>query len=178
MKTAMIATTLLILMAGVASAQTSLGLDFYAGAGITIPLQDVKTGWKIGGQGSLAAGYIFTPGLQAVARYSYYSFPSKGEKIDSSFANTEEKLAVKEGSLEIHGQLSPPTSRVLPFGFVGIGLANLSEDNFFFYCVGGGLKFPTLPKLNFYIEARYSWVSVTDFSVNYVPVSAGINLSL
>lgn len=178
MKTAVITVMMIGMLTGISVAQVNLGLDFYAGAGISIPLQDVKTGWKIGGQGSIAAGYTITPGLQTVVRYSYYSFPSKGDLLDSSFADSQEKLTVKEASLEMHGQLSPPTSRVRPFGFVGIGLARLPDDNFFFYCVGGGLKFPALPKVNFYIEARYNWVSVTDFSVNYVPVSAGINLSL
>lgn len=178
MKTAASMAMMLVLMTAVASAQVSLGLDFYAGAGISIPLQDVKTGWKIGGQGSLAAGYTVTPGLETVVRYSYYSFPTKGDKLDSTFANSEEKLTVKEASLEMHGQLAAPTNRVRPYGFVGLGLANLTEDNFFFYCVGGGLKFFAMPKINFFLEARYSWVSVTNFSVNYVPITAGINLSL
>ncbi len=178
MKTVLSIAVMLVIMTGVASAQTSLGLDFYAGAGISVPLQDVKTGWKIGGQGSLAAGYTVTPGLETVVRYSYYSFPSKGDKLDSSFANSEEKLIAKEASLEMHGQLSAPTNRVRPYGFIGLGLANLPDDNYFFYCVGGGLKFFAMPKINFFVEARYSWVSVTNFSVNYVPVSAGINLSL
>lgn len=178
MKTAVITVMMIGILSGISVAQANLGLDFYAGAGITIPLQDVKTGWKIGGQGSLGAGYIFTPGLETVVRYSYYSFPSKDELLDSSFADSQKKLSIKEASLEMHGQLSPPTSRIRPFGFVGIGLAKLPDDNFFFYCVGGGLKFPALPKVNFFLEVRYNWVSVTDYSVNYMPLSAGINLSL
>ncbi len=178
MKIIMSAAVMLLLMTGLANAQVSLGLDFYAGAGITIPLQDVKTGWKIGGQGSLAAGYTVTPGLETVVRYSYYSFPSKDHELDSTFANAAEKLTVKEASIEMHGQLSAPTNRVRPYGLIGLGMANLSEDNFFFYCVGGGLKFFAMPKINFFVEARYNWVSINNFSVNYVPITAGINLSL
>ncbi len=178
MKTAVCMAMMFVLMTGIASAQVSLGLDFYAGAGISIPLQDVKTGWKIGGQGSLAGGYTVTPGLETVVRYSYYSFPAKGDKLDSSFANFKEKLTVKEASIEMHGQLSAPTNRARPYGFIGLGLANLPDDNYFFYCVGGGLKFFVIPKINLFIEARYSWISVMNFSVNYVPITAGINLSL
>jgi len=178
MKAVLSAAIILILMAGTASAQVSMGLDFYGGGGISIPLQDVKTGWKIGGQGSLAAGYAVTPGLETVVRYSYLSFPTKSDLLDSSFANSEEKLTVHEASLELHGQLAAPTNRARPYGLVGLGLANLPDDNYFFYCVGGGLKIFAMPSVNFFVEVRYSWVSVTNFSVNYVPLTAGINLSL
>ncbi len=167
-----------LVLAAFSSARAGQGLDLYAGGGFSFPLTDVSGSWSNGTHGTAAIGYGLTPGLEGVGRISYHSFPVEDDPDTASFADTENDLTVHEYAGEIRAQLTPPGIQLRPYGLVGIGFARLPDKTEFFYCVGGGLKFSVLPRLNLFVEGRYSWVSVKDYSVNYFPVTVGVNLSL
>jgi len=169
---------ILLLFAGISPAQTIMGLNLYGGGGLTAPFADVEDSWKVGGHGSVAFGYPLTAGLEGAGRYSYHSFPL-GDNPDSvSFADVNDHLIIHEFAGEVRAQLTPPGLKIRPYGIIGAGLAGLPDRTEFFYCVGGGFKFSAAPNIDFFIEGRYSLISVEDYSVSYVPVTIGIHIAI
>ncbi len=169
---------ILLIMTGTAAAQSSIGLNVFAGGGLTVPLQDMKDSWKIGGHGDVGFGFSLTPGLDAGGRYHFFALPLDDSPDSVSFVDTDDDLTVHEFSGEIRALLSPPGINIRPYGIIGIGFAKFPDRTEFFYCVGGGLKYGIIPRLDFFIEGRYNWVSIEDYSVSYIPLSIGVSLSL
>lgn len=169
---------ILLLFAAISSAQTNMGLTLYAGGGPAAPFADVQDSWKIGGHGSAAFGFPLTGGLEGVGRYSYYSFPLGDDPDPVSFADTDDDLTIHEFAAEVRAQLAPPGVKIRPYGIIGAGLAGPPNRTEFFYCVGGGFRFSAAPNIDFFVEGRYSLISVEDYSVSYIPITIGLQIAI
>lgn len=179
MRTFFLTAVLLCLLAAASAAQMGLGLNAYAGGGISFPLDDLNTYWQPAYHGMLGAGFSLTPGLEGVARYAYFAFPADEDvPPGESFADATDDFTAHEYGVDLRASLATPGFRFRPYGLVGAGFVKMPDDSKFFYCIGGGFKVTAFPKVNFFLEARYSRVSVDDFDVGYAPVTVGLNLAL
>lgn len=179
MKTVILTIALIILVAGTSSAQTGLGFNLYAGGGGDVPLDDLKTYWKTGFHGTIGLGRSLSPGIEIVARYAYHTFPTEGlSDTVQLFGNSEADLDLHEYGIDFRANLAAPGLKFRPYGLIGLGFVKIPSANKFFYCVGGGFKVAAMPKLNFFLEARYTRITLDDFEVGYVPITIGLNLSL
>lgn len=163
------------------SAQPKIGIDGYAGGGISFPLKDLAKNWKTGHHGGIGIGYRLTPGLEGVGRYTYHMFPFSlpGDTAGIvAAADITQDFEVHEYGIDLRANLATPGLNFRPYGLIGAGLAKMPDETKLFYCVGGGIKFTLFPRINLFIETRYTRISVDDFDISYVPVSAGLNLSL
>jgi len=163
------------------SAQTKIGLDGYAGGGVGLPMKDLEANWKTGHHGSIGFGYSLTPGLEAVARYAYNLFPVSLPEDTAGIiapADITQDFDVHEFGIDIRANLAATGLRFQPFGLIGAGMARMPAEEKMFYSIGGGIKVALLSQLNLYVEARYTRISVDDFDISYVPVTAGLNLGL
>lgn len=163
------------------SAQVNLGLNGYAGGGISFPLKDLEKNWKTGHHGAIGVGYRLTPGLEGVGRFAYHMFPVSLPGDTAGMvapADITQDFDIHEYGIDLRANLAAPGLNFRPYGLIGAGMAKLPSEKKFFYCVGGGIKATLFPRINLFIEARYTRISVDDFDISYVPVSAGLNLSL
>jgi hypothetical protein len=172
------------LLAGTAIAQTGLGVNFYGGGGVSFPSSDLSDIGKTGYNGSLAVGISPVASIETAARFGYNSFSLKN--------GGSEKFKVSEYGLDIRANLAAPGFNVRPYALIGGGFAKLSftqsaldqllavlkPETKLFYCIGGGIKVSAVPKINFFLEARYTKLSVADKNLDYLPISVGLNLAL
>ena len=174
---------ILALTATTASAQAGIGLNLYGGGGITLPQSDLKNSFKTGTHGMLSAGISAMPQLETAARFMYIRLPLKDE------SNGKSHLTIQEYGIDLRVKLAPPGFGFKPFALVGAGVAKseMSSDQTiglieakskFFYAFGVGAMIAFVPKVNLFIEGRYSKVSVPDGNMTYIPITAGINVSL
>jgi opacity protein-like surface antigen len=170
-----------ILCCGFASAQVGVGINLYAGGGLTLPLNDLKSACKTGYHGTAGVGYSMVPGLEAVARYAYHSLPVKDDVkslVVFAGAPVADNYTIAEYGLDIRANLAAPALKVRPYALVGAGMADIPGKSKFFYAFGGGIKVAAMPKLNFFLEGRYSKVSVDEGTYDFIPLAIGLNLSL
>lgn len=176
------------LLAGAAAAQPGIGFNLYGGGGVSIPSSDLGDVGKTGYHGSVAVGISPVPSMETAARFAYNSFGIKD--VDG------EKFTVSEYGLDIRANLAAPGFNFRPYALVGGGLAKydfpstlptemlegaltgVKPDTKFFYCIGGGIKVNALPKVNFFLEARYTKLAAEDQNLDYLPLSIGLNLAL
>lgn len=179
-------TTVMILglAAGTAIAQPGTGINLYCGGGVSFPSSDLGDIGKTGYNGLVAVGITPVQSIETAARFAYNSF---------SFKNGgNEKLNISEYGLDVRANLAAPGFNFRPYALVGGGFAKLSftqsaldqeftvlkPETKLFYCIGGGIKVNALPKVNFFLEARYTKLSVSDYNLDYLPISVGLNLAL
>lgn len=167
-----------------------LGINFYAGGGLSVPMENLKDLWKTGYQGSVGLGLTPVPTLETVARFGYHAFPSKKDSTGNK------DFTISEYGLDVRANLAAPGFKFRPYALIGAGFAKyefatttvdqvvgaalegLEPKTKFFYCFGGGIKVNAAPKLNFYLEGRYTKISVPMGKIDYIPISMGLNLSL
>jgi len=181
MKKIILILLLVSIMAGPLSAQLKIGIDGYAGGGLSFPAKDLNANWKTGQHGMLGIGYNLTPGLDAVAFYAYRTFPASPPADTTGIiapANITEDFKIHEYGLDLRANLAMTGMKFRPYGLVSAGMAKMPKETKMFYSVGGGIKTGLMPKVYLFLEARYTHVSVDDFDISYVPVMAGLNLSL
>lgn len=178
---------------GSATEAAKIGINIYAGGGLSFPMGDLGDGWKTGYHGMGAISMRFFPAVETTARYAYHSFPIDVDDGDADFT-------VAEYGLDLRVNLSPPGLNFSPYALVGIGAAKfdfkintgdpalddfvnaafdqLEPETKFFYCFGGGIKVKALPRLNFFLEGRYSKIAISESDISYLPFTIGLNLSL
>ena len=201
MKKVLVTLTLLAVLTGPAFAQVGgavesvkVGLNLYGGGGLSFPAADLGDGWKTGYHGTVGVGFSFIPAVETVARYAYHSFPLDAEEdVDGDFT-------VSEYGLDFRVGLSAPGLNFKPYALVGAGAAkydvsvktgadiadqvvNEMIDAFepktkLYYCFGGGMKVNAFPRMNFFLEGRYTKISVPDGDAVYIPLTVGLNISL
>jgi opacity protein-like surface antigen len=183
MKKLILTLAAVMLLAGVSAAQTGIGLNAYIGGSVAVPMNDLNKFWNTGYQGMVGVGFNLTAGLEGVARFAYNSFPDDPQAVikdanDSSFANMTQDFLIREYSLDIRANLGAPEFRMRPYALIGVGLAKLNSDDKFFYSIGAGFKVTAMPRLNFFLEERYTLISFDTYDVGFIPVTLGLNLSL
>jgi hypothetical protein len=175
---------LLGLGAATATAQPAMGINIYAGGGIAIPSSDLNDIGKTGYHGAVAVGISPVQSIETAARFAYYSYSLKD--------GGDEKFKISEYGLDIRANLAAPGINFWPYALVGGGFAKIDftpsaldpsftgvkPETKLFYCIGGGVKVYVLPKLNLFLEGRYAKLSVSDYNLDYLPISVGLNLYL
>lgn len=176
------ALAILILLSPAVSAQTGLGINLYGGSGLTFPASDIGDIAKTGYHGSVGFGFNIVPTLETVGRVAYHSLPLKDETGSSG------DFTITEYGIDVHANMADPTVTFNPYALIGAGYAKydlpseiieeLKPETKFFYAFGGGLKVSAAPKLKFFLEMRYTKISIKDASFNHFPITVGLNLSL
>jgi hypothetical protein len=182
------AIVVLNLLAAAVAAQPGLGLNLYGGGGISFPSSDLSDIGKTGYNGLVAVGISMVPSIETAARFAYNSFPVKEGGSD--------KFTVSEYGVDIRANLAAPGFNFRPYALIGGGFAKynfpttlpagildgalkgIEPKTKLFYCFGGGIKVNALPKVNFFLELRYTKLAAFDKNFDYLPLSAGLNLSL
>ena len=193
MKSIFCAAAITLLMAATVSAQIGPGLNIYGGAGLTVPTSDLSDLVKSGYHGMVGVGLRLVPTLETVARFGYHSLSLKDE------VGTDGDFTVSEYGLDVRANLSAPTQGARPYALIGAGWAKfdypeelvaglpealgsafgeLEPETKFFYCFGGGIKVTAAPKMSFFLEARFTKLSIKEATFNYFPITVGLNLSI
>ncbi|MCP4569694.1 MAG: porin family protein [FCB group bacterium] len=177
---------ILIILSAPVSAQSGMGINLYGGSGLTFPASDMGDMAKTGYHGSVGFGLQLVPTLETVGRVSYHSLPLKDETGSSG------DFTITEYGIDVHANMADPTVKFKPYALIGAGYAKyefssdiidgfldgLKPKTKFFYAFGGGLKVNAAPKLKFFLEMRYTKISIKDASFNHFPITVGLNLSL
>ncbi|MDD4051168.1 MAG: outer membrane beta-barrel protein [candidate division Zixibacteria bacterium] len=176
------------LLAGTAVAQTEMGVNLYGGGGVSFPSSDLSDVGKTGYHGLVGVGFSPVPSIETAARFAYNSFAVKD--------GGDDKFTVSEYGLDIRANLAAPVFNVRPYALIGGGfakydfpsslpvemldgvLAGIKPETEFFYCIGGGIKVNAMPRVDFFLEARYTKLSASDRNLDYLPVSVGLSLAL
>lgn len=170
------------------------GLNLYGGGGISVPMGDLKGFWESGYSGTIGVGLGLIPTLETVARFSVHTFPLDDDKYGGV------DFTVHEYGLDIRANLSAPGRPFRPYALIGVGMAKydfsekmiddavadgvssslekLEPKTKFFYNIGGGFKVRAMPKLNFFLEGRYTKIQVPHGKIDYFPITIGLNISL
>ena len=183
---------LALILAASAVGQAEVEIGVYAGGGLTVPTGDLSDLVKTGYNGSLGLGLNMVPTFETVARFSYNSFKLKED------TGTDGDYTVSEYGIDVRANLSAPTQGARPYALIGVGLAKidfpsqlieglpseiesayegLKPDTRFFYCFGGGIKVQAAPRLNLFLEGRYTKISAADVNLDYFPITVGLNIS-
>jgi len=170
---------LFFLLAIPVSAQSRLGINAYAGGGMSFPFQDLDTYWKHTFHGTVGVGIGLTPGLDAVARYAYRPFGIDKDAInDDGINGTGEDFKINEYGIDLSANLSAPEIPVRPYGLIGIGLAKIMGNSEFFYSFGGGIKIGLVSKIDLLAEIRYNKLTMDRWEISYMPITVGIGASM
>lgn len=191
MKTLTGIAAILILMTAPAIAQVSVGINLYAGAGYSSPTSDLNDITKNGFHYMAAAGYSPIPSFELTGRFAKHTLGFEGSD-DLDFE-------ISEYGADLRASLPLPGQRIKPFALIGAGaaklkfpqseldqliddltlqLTGLEPKTKLYYSIGAGFKVNALPKLNFFLEGRYTRVNADGGDLNYFPITAGLNLSL
>ena len=182
----------LIILGSTASAQRGMGINLYGGGGLTFPTSDLGDMTKTGYHGMLGFGLNLVPTLETVGRVAYHTLGLKDE------TGSDGDFTVSEYGVDVHAYMADPTVNFKPYaligagwtkydfpseitsalGDLGAGFSDLEQETKFYYAFGGGLKVDAAPKLKFFMELRYTKISVKDVSFNHFPITVGLNLSL
>ena len=145
---------------------------FGIGGGATVPLGDYSTGDNAG--------------WHALAKVDFkIPMSPVGVRVDGIFSQTSHKGI--DGHTRATGGLASivwhvPAALVKPYLLGGVGLYNVdistggvsASETKFTFGVGGGLSFGTGPT-RFFIEGRYVSFQASGGSINFIPITAGIN---
>jgi len=187
-KLVLILAAFLVLSTPAWSQISGMGINLYGGAGITVPSGDIADVWKNGFHGMVAAGYHPTPSIELDGRFARHQLP-----LEDQFQGDD--FTISEYGVDVRANLAIPTSTLRPYAVVGAGFAKfaftpstltgstmpvsgLEEGTQFFWAIGGGLKAPLAPKINLFIELRYTTLTTNADNLNYFPILAGLNVGL
>jgi len=161
--------------------------------------------YKRGYNGSIAYGIGIIPGVSIHAMIEYNKFPLDEDKIKENASrlgldvnvNGDDMTALSGFVLaRVRLMLLSPGSSPYAIGGVGVVRANASnimltgenpDDNLTIHVddetataitVGAGFDFGFAPKMSIFIEGRYVRAFFKDDNFAYIPLKAGVNISL
>ena len=120
---------LFVFATGALAVGPSAPVSLYAGGLVSVPSSPdlFKDGYKTGYHGLAGLGLNATPALQFVGKLEYHTFSSQASGV----------LGVTDGSRKVlmfgtDARFMPslPAMPIKPFGFVGIGYANVKQNAF------------------------------------------------
>lgn len=117
-------TLVLVMLAGMASAQSPIPVKFYGGVGISSPMKpvDFEKFYKRGFNGMLGVSLPVFPAVEALGKVQFVSF---GEDTDEYEGG---KLKMVLYGVDGKATLSLPGFPVAPYVIGGIGWAKVSQD--------------------------------------------------
>ncbi len=195
--------TLAVLMILSAASMAQVGapsspLTFYAGGALSLPTSPAgfSDGWKLGMHGMLGAGKNVSPRLQLIGKIEYHKFSANLDLI----APNVDGGAINTWMYGVDGRvnLGAPVVPIKPYGLVGIGIANLSFNQYetsdtalstalnstvstesiskVYFNFGGGLEFAMGPKTSFFVQARYVSIGTEGGSTGFIPITLGLKI--
>lgn len=197
MKKAMLVCAVILLFAGVASAQNVKPFDVYVGGGLGIPTgpDGFKDSWKNGINLSAGIGYNVAPMISLIGHIDYHSFPYN---IPSEYSGDYDGWRYSAVLFGADLGLSPnlPAFPLKPFLRAGVGMAytKISDlevlgETFLegdsetrpYFSFGGGFEFPMGPAMKLFVEGRMNMImysdaesSISDETVSFMPITVGI----
>ncbi|MEE9443623.1 MAG: outer membrane beta-barrel protein [candidate division Zixibacteria bacterium] len=193
MKKLVLTLTVIMLCAGLASAQISKPFNVYVGGGLGMVQGDVGTLYKTGYHGVAAVGFNAAPMIQFIGKVEYHSFgsdmaPTLGIGLDGSQRNLMFGGAAKL-------QPSLPAFPLKVYGLAGIGMASVQAPDLvivnlitseqvtitppsqskMYFEIGAGAELPAGPSLSMFAMVRYVSISQEGGgSFNYIPITVGL----
>jgi opacity protein-like surface antigen len=192
----------LFLMSAVSMAQVSTpGLPFsvYAGGALSLPSSpsSFSDGWKMGYHGMLGVGFNVAPRVQIIPKLEYHKFGSDLSSYAGPLLDGGGFKSLMFGA-DARLNLGAPVLPIKPYALGGIGMANVSYDDFtssdplvqaalnsgingasttqFYFNIGAGAEFTLAPKASLFVQARYVSISGDGGSVGYIPLTVGLKL--
>ena len=188
MKTAFFILTILVLFGTYSTADAQFGKIITLGGGISSVQKPDSFGdyYKHGYNGSAALGFGIVPGVSIHAMIEFNKFPLKAEA-------TGDDLTAIAGFIlaRVRVMLLAPGSSPYAIGGVGLVRASMSDielaagetirlnsETATAITVGAGFDFGFAPKTSIFIEGRYVRAFFKDDNFAYIPLKAGLNISL
>ncbi|MFH1892430.1 MAG: hypothetical protein ABIK83_07080 [Candidatus Zixiibacteriota bacterium] len=207
MKTAFFILTILVLFGTYSTADAQFGKIITLGGGISSVQKpdSFSDYYKRGYNGSAALGFGIVPGVSIHAMIEFSSFPLDADKIEENASRLGIKATASgDGLTAISGfilarvrvMLLAPGSSPYAIGGVGLVRAGVSNielaaedplDNITIrlesetataITVGAGFDFGFAPKTSIFFEGRYVRAFFKDDNFAYIPIKAGLNISL
>lgn len=191
MKKLVLTLTVMMLCAGLASAQISKPISFFAGGGVGIVQGDASSLYKTGYHAMGGVGYSVAPMVQFVGKVEYHKF---GADLGISIPgyNADWGQMMFGGAAKLTPSL--PSFPIKVYGLAGLGMAsvnfpdrpvyNLATATFdyveipneskMYFELGVGAELGSTPAFSFFAQARYVSTSMDGGSFNYIPVTLGI----
>ncbi|MBU1318985.1 MAG: outer membrane beta-barrel protein [candidate division Zixibacteria bacterium] len=207
MKRAVIVLTILVLFGTYSTADAQFGKIITLGGGISSVQKpdSFSDYYKRGYNGSAALGFGIVPGVSIHAMIEYNSFPLDTDKIKEIAALLEMNPEVSGDDLTVISGFVLARVRLLllapgssPYAIGGVGLVRAGVSNIELAAedpqdnitirlesetataitVGAGFDFGFAPKTSIFIEGRYVRAFFKDDNFAYIPIKAGLNISL
>ncbi|MFH1700682.1 MAG: outer membrane beta-barrel protein [Candidatus Zixiibacteriota bacterium] len=192
MKKLVLTFALIMLCAGLASAQISKPFNVYVGAGVGMVQGDAGTLYKNGYHGMAAIGFNAAPMIQFLGKVEYHTFGSDLTPVLGIGLDGSQRNLMFGGAAKL--QPSLPAFPLKVYGLAGIGMASIqapdivsinlitseqvtitppSESKMYFE-LGAGAEMPAGPSLSLFAMVRYVSISEDGQSFNYIPVTVGL----
>jgi opacity protein-like surface antigen len=193
-KITLVIACLFVFATGALAVGPSSPVSFYAGGLVSVPSSPdpFKDDYKTGYHGLAGLGFKAAPSLQFIGKLEYHTFSSAASGV----------LGVTDGARSVimygaDARFAPsiPAMPVKPFGFVGIGYANVKQEPFsgasilasalnvdipsesqtkFYFNVGAGMELLSTPAFSFWLQARYVSVATEGEATQFIPISVGL----
>ena len=196
MKKVLLTVATLIILSSLALAQAPAPpVSFYGGGALSVPSgpSSFSDDWKTGYHGFIGVGFDVAPKVKVVAKIENHNFGSDFGLANIAGGNFKVWMFGPEAQLSLGAPMVP----IQPFVSGGIGMANVSFDDFtgtdplvaalntansgasstnFYYSIGGGLQFSIAPNASLFVQARYASISGDGGSTSFMPISIGLKL--
>jgi len=184
MKKIILTLAVIVLFAGLATAQDVKPFNLYAGGGLGAPNSNdmFKDYWKTGYHGYAGLGFNLMPMIQIIGKAEYHMFSvdgdSEGDFLESAEAAGDLNTFMFGGDIKLNPKA--PFMPIKPFAIAGVGFANSSfseldeSETDFYWNIGGGLELGGQGPLKFFAMARYVSISSEGESTTFIPVTLGI----
>lgn len=193
MKKAVLTLAVMMLFAGVSSAQISKPFNVYVGGGLGMVQGDFGEAYKTGYHGMVAGGFNPAPMIQVLGKVEYHTFESDIPVISGIGGLDGAQKNIMFGAA---AKVTPslPASPVKVFGIAGLGMAAVQapdvvifnfatseqvtisppSENKMYFEFGAGGEMAAGPSLSVFAMVRYVSVTTDGESFNYVPITVGI----
>lgn len=191
MKRVVLIIAVLVLGAGLASAQVSKPFNIYLGGGLGMVQGDIGEVYKTGYHGMAGIGFNAMPMIQLIGKAEYHAFESDVMTVIGGLDGYQKNIMFGAAA-----KLSPslPASPFKPFALAGAGMTSITapdlvwlnlatseletipseSENKFYFEAGAGFDFGAGTGLSLFAMARYVSVSMEGGSFNYIPVTIGL----
>lgn len=194
MKRTLISLALVAALAIPAAAQVPSPFSIYAGGLMSMPQgpEGFNEGYKNGWHGFAGVGLSAVPKLQVLGKLEYNTFG-----VDFGSDDTYSGGNINMLMFGVDGRLGfgAPAVPFKPFGFIGLGLANVSFGDFegpsgptldalnasqpesqtkLYWNLGAGVEFKATPVTSFFVQARYVSVTTEGDALGFIPISLGL----
>ncbi len=193
MKKALLTVVCMVVFVFGVSAQVPAPFSLYVGGALSLPNapDDFKNSFKTGYHGLVGLGYKMGPGFQLVGKAEYHNFSFDFADLSGlEGGNSRVWMFGGDGRLA----LGLPAAPIRPFGFVGLGIANVKRSEFdgpltltaalndalpdaqnkVYYNIGGGVELKFGPSLNLFVQGRYVSVATEGDNTTFVPITVGL----